>query len=270
MALLGLVLSPNLQWGEDQIASQKPQYPANYETQLGAPIHVWRENGATYQAICNSPQSREDADLCQQWRSAESAAKLVDVSYLQLWATWISVAGLIVTIALTFRATKAAQRSAVAAETAIDGADRPYLILSRLEITPFDAPLLDDKIAFQYQFTNHGRGPAWIAENTVWALRTEPTEAVEPEKYSPRLSHTNWPLAPNAWWGTPELSAEQAFTFNAAEREEVLTGAQIFHLVGIIRYRNAAGRTYEYRWISRYIPAQKRFIPLAHPFASYT
>ena len=270
IAIVGLLLSADLEWGQNQQTDQQPQYPANYETPLGAPVNAWREGGTTYQSICDAPDSREDADLCQQWRSAESAAKLVDVSYLQLWATWISVAGLIVTIALTFRATKAAQRSAEAAEAAIDGADRPYLIVSRLEVTPFDAPLLGDKTPFLYQFTNHGKGPGWIAQYSVWAHRTDADEVASPEDHKPILAETNWPIAPNAWWGTPELTAAQAFTFNAEERNDILSGATIFHLVGIMRYKNAAGKTFEYCWISRYLPDQKRFIPLSHPFAKYT
>jgi hypothetical protein len=257
-----------LQQREAQSPTQ-PLYPANYETMHSAPIHTWRERGATYQAMCDSPDNREEADLCQQWRSAESAAKLVEVSYLQLWATWFSVAGLGITIFLTFRATRAAQRSATAAEAAIEAVDRPYLILSKLEVTPFDAPLLGDKIPFQYQFTNHGKGPAWIRANSVWAHQTETGEVPTPETHTPIFAETNWPLAPNAWWGTPELTVEQAFTFDAGAREEVLNGTQIFHLVGILRYQNASGRIYEYKWISRYVPKQKRFVPLAHPFARY-
>src|SRR6266550_8092312 len=52
----------------------------------------------TYRSICDKPKHQSDADLCQQWRSAEASSKQADLAFLQLIASGLGVAGLIGTI----------------------------------------------------------------------------------------------------------------------------------------------------------------------------
>ena len=120
IAVVGLGLIFLLEW-QNQPEAEQPHYPPAYETPVGAPTNSqwWSgEHPASYQSICERPQSATDADLCQQWRNAESAARVVELGRQQILLAWASLIGLLTTIwisistyRLTIRTSKAELRS---------------------------------------------------------------------------------------------------------------------------------------------------------------
>lgn len=76
-------------------------------------------NPETYRGICQNPENNTQADLCQQWRTAEAANEQAEYARWQLYASLAGVAGLIVSLFFTGWAARAASRAAVAAEKAV-------------------------------------------------------------------------------------------------------------------------------------------------------
>lgn len=79
-----------------------------------------QEKPREYKALCESPQSTEDADLCQQWRMANATDEAVRIAERQFIATVIEIGALVLTIALTAVASIAAVIAAKAANRTAD------------------------------------------------------------------------------------------------------------------------------------------------------
>lgn len=99
-------------------------------------------NSESYEAICNQPIDHDQADLCQQWRSAERATEIAFYTKLQLAFSLLGIFGLIVTIIYSRKATIAATNGVRAAFTANRTARemgqaqvRAYLFCERGEYT---------------------------------------------------------------------------------------------------------------------------------------
>jgi hypothetical protein len=226
-------------------------------------------NAETYDAICHDPGSKEYADLCQQWRSANAAAQSMQIAQWQLWASWFGVAGLLATISLTFAATRAAQKSTKIAEDSLLNADRPQFIVMELQIGSLGAELFELGVPFLYRFQNYGKGPGWITGVNVWGMTAEPHEL--PVHVTPMaIGQSNWPVAPSNWWGTQALTNEQALAIPTTDRQAIVAGTKFFYLVGILHYNGGGAARYEYQFVYQFMPKANRFIPIAHPFCKYT
>jgi hypothetical protein len=107
----------------------------------------------TYRSICDKPKHQSDADLCQQWRSAEASNKQANLAFWQLIASAFGVAGLIATIIYTHRTFRL---TAVTAEQQL----RAYVTISVGEIRVMD---IGDDPHFSAVITlkNSGNTPAY-------------------------------------------------------------------------------------------------------------
>lgn len=89
---------------------------------------------------CDPPQSAEQDNLCQERRSAQAAEKSVEWARYTFWAGVAGTVGLVATLIFTARATQAAQRSARAAEIAVERGDAALAHakeVSRIELRPY-------------------------------------------------------------------------------------------------------------------------------------
>ncbi|MFM9860600.1 hypothetical protein RUR49_19245 [Pseudoxanthobacter sp. M-2] len=123
-----------------------------------------------YEKACSDPSSREEADLCQQWRNAEAASQLVEQAHLQIRLSLLEGALLVLTVFFTGWAAVAASRAAKSAQSAVNVAitatrlqrttDRPYLVPTGAypEIISSGSP--QHEIALRMNILNVGRGPA--------------------------------------------------------------------------------------------------------------
>jgi hypothetical protein len=62
-----------------------------------------------YEPNCQTPQGREEADLCAQRRMAKAAEELVTLTDRQIWIGAIGLGAILFTILLSIRATRAAE-----------------------------------------------------------------------------------------------------------------------------------------------------------------
>lgn len=68
---------------------------------------------------CESAQSREDRDLCQQWRMAQAAESQAGWTEAQFWITLAEVIGLLLVVIYTAKTARDAGRNAAAAEAIV-------------------------------------------------------------------------------------------------------------------------------------------------------
>jgi hypothetical protein len=196
--IAGLLVAPAaLGQPQQQVGASNAEQAAAKESEPGFPAFGQREHGntKTYRTICKAPYSKEYADLCQQWRVAETAEK-------QLIATWVSNAALIITLIFTAVATIAASRAAKAAEKAVEVTERTakHELRAYIDIkeggflVPFDMSKLQARIVFQ----NYGQTPAHNVNSWVrfglfkpGEFRFERTPIVGNEDEDALISPTN-------------------------------------------------------------------------------
>ena len=117
---------------------------------------------------CDQSRESYDGDLCQQWRMAESAENLANLTWGQIAVTTFEVALLVAVLVFTVRATQQAARSADAAIKANQQSretmvieNRPWLLIESLEPAS-DLKWDGDYCEFSYRvvFKNFGKSPA--------------------------------------------------------------------------------------------------------------
>lgn len=233
----------------------------------------------TYERVCAYPIDRDQADLCQQWKSAEAAQAVANYTLVSLIVGLCGLLGLWYSIKLSNRATnaatqatRAAVRSAEAAEKAYMFDNRPLFLISELALGNLEPDLLSSQnVPFLYRFKNHGKGLGWITRVHIWAITANP--GIDPV-ISPELKTAapDWPVAPDQWWGTIELSDKQVFTLPSADCLSIIDGKLVFYMAGILQYAGTTDRAviYEYQFVHQFLPDQGRFVPVAHPFNRYT
>jgi hypothetical protein len=128
----------------------------------------YRVDRGTYRAICDSPKDREHADLCQQWRVAETAE-------VQLIWTVLGFGALLGTLAATFFTARAARQTVETMERTAERQLRAYVsILSgHIEVirTENDRQFLRGFITFQ----NSGQTPGYQFRTRSNLLIVDPT-----------------------------------------------------------------------------------------------
>lgn len=120
-------------YGEPQTYAYEDGYtdPEPNGAILGAPSASGRRS---YEDVCQQPESHDDADLCQQWRSANAARDAARFAAWQLALSTLGIMGLGATLYFSLSANEAATRSAVAAEKAYVAERRPWLQLRLLNV----------------------------------------------------------------------------------------------------------------------------------------
>lgn len=140
---------------------------------------------------CETTQTREDHDLCQQWRMAEAAATQASWTQGQFWVTLAEVAGLVFVVIFTGITAKDAARSAKAAEDAVDVNRisserqlRAYLTISETSVEWGGPQTLEAVIVFQ----NTGQTPAYDVHHAFDITIGEPDSFDIPKSNGPPVT----------------------------------------------------------------------------------
>jgi hypothetical protein len=169
-------------YNEQQRAEHEQAEAQPYQGALTA-SSFWKEHAGSpdsYRAVCDSPIDESQADLCQQWRSAQAAEQISGYTLVSLIFGLFGLVGLGFTVHLSNKATKAATDATGAAIHAntiareIAQADRrAWLGIERVAI-PNRITVTNDEVRFYVQATvrNYGQTPAlsvWITFRFVAA-----------------------------------------------------------------------------------------------------
>ena len=274
--VVGIVLSLLLAYGvgfvtgRDGHRAEQEHFPRYRYTQSNSPKAgqgaVEAFGPKIYREPCRDLRGSEESDLCAQWRAARAAEAAAVWTERGFWIGLASVIGLGVTIFLTLRATKAALRSAGAAERAIEMEGRPHILVEKMEMES----LLEvpngwlPRLKFIYQ--NHGSGPAWMTGHANYLVAYEQT----PDEFPVvNPSVTNWPIAPNTGWGKSDFD-ETRQEHDGIDLDRVRNGSLTLFIGGMVRYVDAAQRTHEHRYVYTYHLGRQRLEPLNHNFWTYS
>lgn len=115
-----------------------------------------------YKIACEAPKDHDAADLCEQRRMAKAAEESVWWARLQTWLGGFGLIGVVITLAFTAVATKAASRSARTAERALTDLERPFVYVSIPEsgLGMFGDGRGSYERALVFECVNLGRTPA--------------------------------------------------------------------------------------------------------------
>lgn len=208
-----------------------------------AAFDAWFWRGAanspdTYRDICEHPQDRDYADLCQQWRSAKAAEESARWALPQLIANIFTVIGLLVTIGLTYCAISLNRREFLAAH-------RPEIHIHSIRVLPFDhSPPPDQQpIKVEFSIVNQGTGDCEIIGSAVYLDYLYPIDWRE-FHYLPRLQPNNAIRPQRLLVGATNSYTVQTNELGGAIHLDPALG-KILYLSGWIVYRekNKATRT---------------------------
>lgn len=210
---------------------------------------------------CIDIKGRDESDLCAQWigaRAAESSAIWTERGF---WVGLASVIGLGVTIFLTLRATEAAQRSARAAESALEGEGRPHIVDNHITLQGLKNE--DDRASLTFKFTNYGQGPAWIKSYAIYFSATPEL----PKEPSVSSDDVGWSMAPQGWWGV-----QDGIHLDVPQREKnlILSKTEKLYLFMEIYYVDAQRQCHQNRMVRQYSPERDRLEPVDHRWFLYT
>jgi len=190
----------------------------------------------TYRAICEKPQDREYADLCQQWRTAEATEEQARWALPQFGANVVTVLGLIATIIITGVGTRAAIRAAEAAEKNITASREVAQLQLRAYVEPsIDLPVVNPSMGtapFNYPvrvtFFNKGVTPA---RNISYfcTVAISPGGFPDAELISSRAS-----LFPNV--ADPRFGLDRSITISPGQHRDILSKTSQVYVWGIMRY----------------------------------
>lgn len=242
-------------------------------------IWFWKQhkaNADTYGAICDKPKNHDQADLCQQWRSALAAEQQLEWSRKQFWIGTISIAGLIGSLIFTGWAAVAAGRAAQAATDTVRAtrdSERARIFCDKLDI-PLGAA---DKIYggsvgwhpfyLRYALVNLGRTPAIITEicaeiqivdklpkNRIMTYGTRYISEVilKPDTFYNEAGNLQYPKA---------VTAEQTL--------QIKNGDISVYLVGYCKFRDVFGESYETGFCLRLVPPRYFLTAIPDPNYNY-
>jgi len=122
---------------------------------------------ADYDRICHSPASIEEADLCQQWRSAELSEQNLYFNKVQLYSTIVGSFCIVITIVLSFYSTLISRQSLYFSKRSSQLQIRSYIAIRKPTIFSFDATF---PCTFEFNIENVGQTPARILR---WGWKLE-------------------------------------------------------------------------------------------------
>lgn len=129
---------------------------------------------ATYKPDCRAPKDHDEADLCLQWKSVQTAKRALHGANWQTVIGLFGLLGVLLTLIYTAKATKAAAKAAQAAEESVSVTKanaqlqlRAYVLVSAANI------VRDSAVPFRIDLTiqNYGVTPAHnvrVAHRAVW------------------------------------------------------------------------------------------------------
>jgi hypothetical protein len=190
-----------------------------------------RVDSSTYRAICDSPKDRDHADLCMQWRVAES-------SETQVIFTVLGFLALIGTLIFTAIAAVATRNTV---STMRDTGERQL----RAYLTVIEGGCYRQSRALRFEFRpvilNTGQTPAY-GVRVVSTLRMLSIQ--EAEMFDFTVPHPDQVLVSNTIGAHQNkfisTIAERRFTW--AELREYRQGKRYIFVFGTVRYRDAFGQ----------------------------
>lgn len=118
---------------------------------------------ADYGKACSNPKDREEADLCQQWRSANAAGEALRVARNQFWISLVESLLLVGTLVLSGWAALAASSAARTARRELEELERPHLLLHfddhGVEIVDGVSRVTGETVV---RLHNYGRSPGFV------------------------------------------------------------------------------------------------------------
>ncbi len=133
---VGIPRNPGEQAGQESSPAQPPRAPPQAEDK---PAYT-----ADYERACSEPQDAGEADLCQQWRSANAAERIVELTSAQVEWTKLEFAALFATLIATTFAAWAAAIAAIATRHSVQVSDetarrqlRAYVFVDSAELLNF-------------------------------------------------------------------------------------------------------------------------------------
>lgn len=152
-------------------AQQNKQNPAApLSVMISSPVSIEREKTVEpdwNKTECGKAQSHDEADLCEQRKMAKAAKQTVTLNKIQVWIGAAGLIALLVTIAITFRATNAAVKSANTAEDAFRRLERPYLFVRVDDLHCLADPPSPHQPYVTCRFVNYGKLPAILRSVAV-------------------------------------------------------------------------------------------------------
>lgn len=221
-----------------------------------------------------NPNPRDDrleqmarADLEQQSRMAEATETIALLTIVQIIVGVASVVGLIYSINLSTKATRAAARATEIAEAELAEVTRPHLVVESVEIGDLLRELQEEDGGYTetgYAVRVLAGRMAWLVADgrVVETVRTGETVEITELEMKPML----WPIKPETGWAR-SLQRGTGVQLSDDQRRLIRTGEIDLYIYGGVDYKGApSGKTFEVRFVYKYRPSDRRMIPVEHPF----
>jgi hypothetical protein len=175
-----------------------------------------------YEPNCQSPQGRDDADLCAQRRMAEAAEELTALTRGQIIIGGLTLAGLIATILITLKATNAAEASVAIAQDTAKRQLRAYISMSPQELGGL---VPGGRVRVQFRPINHGETPAYNLRHDVGMgvfIRPVPDDLNLPTTFQVRTENAIYPDSDTdvTWFDWGKLLTQEQVDLIGAGRAE--------------------------------------------------
>jgi hypothetical protein len=222
------------------------------------------------QERCQGSTNSDCQQLAAAVRAAVAGERAADFAAQQLWLNVLGILGLGATVVFAAFAWRAAHRSAITAENALHGSERPVLLTNSIKVgdltraqTPEDNGLTE----VEHRMTNHGQGVAWITGHALQFEAVPTGNAVSPTK--PKSEPMLWPLASGNWFGSTR-EVGNGIRLSLEDRAKIVAGTDDLYIWGACDYRDGGGRTYEFQFVYKYRALDGIMTPLDHPFWKHT
>lgn len=264
IAALCCLALPSLGKADNSQGTDPNAKTSSQEGQFSTPAPIitpWDESAATrkYETLCESPKSRDERDLCQQWRMAEAAAKQLKWLKRQFLATCAEIIALVLTLAATAWAAWAAGKAARAAQDSVRWmvlAERPRLAVERLIPVGFsnarNAPADDQPlfVSIRIAVKNVGRSTGILKSADF--------------DHGGNMSPEPPPMDAIAEWaGMMDIAEGELYEFPAqiydfrmpfGDVEPVFNGQKPLWVFGCIRYMSIHGTSWRHGFAFQYSP----------------
>jgi hypothetical protein len=229
---------------KQQNAAQEYRPRRLWAPTLDSPIA--KPKAGEYEASCAAPKDREEADLCQQWRSAQAAEEIVAVTDSQFWWNIAQVIATVVAAAATAYAAWAAAKAATSADASIAVSREVARDQSRAYVQAQNAFVVHDggrKFHVEMVILNSGATPCTWFGYRCHAIYGDVSSAVE---FSRDLFKSK-PL--KRWNGLANGVNDLSLTIGGNEVSEAASLANKslsgFRIDGVIEYETFFGEVFE-------------------------
>lgn len=216
-------------------------YPEEEAARLGIPPGSRK----TYEQICGYPSDREDADLCQQWRSANSSRESAKWAF---WGFWLSAFGAIGVAVTVFYAVRTFRLQVGTTRAEL----RAYISTRCGGVLEFS----ETRFATTVLFDNDGQTPAYdvrsvilpfVVNNPIHPMDTG--FVLETIANTPMEERTNYVARGRGHSLQNDSPPNEAFL---REREAVMAGTRQIAVCGKIEYRDTFGATHTTKFFHLY------------------